>query len=320
VIDAAFGLLASPWVPWILSALIVAGAVAIWLDFRWRRLEPVLMGLEEAIAAVESCEGQASFRQRFPILFKRLADNPVVGDLWRAYAPTLAPAASSEDAIGYTRRPAESFDEALLAMAGINLRFYHAVPNLLVGAGLLFTFIGLVAALYFASAGVAASDVQTAQTALRELLAAATFKFATSIAGLASSLVFSWREKAQLHRAQRLLGRFCSALEARMVPITGESVAAAMLGELRQHGALLRRLTRDLFVRLPEGVEEGIADEIGRAVQPLREALDEAAPQLRRIVEPIADIVAAELAERIAAASAQPSRQPQEPLEAERGR
>jgi hypothetical protein len=105
-----------------------------------------------------------------------------------------------------------------------------------------------------------------------------------------------------------------------MVPVTGESVAAAMLNELRQHGALLRRLTRDLFVRLPEGVEEGIAGEIGRAVQPLREALDEAAPKLRRIVEPIADIVAAELAERIAAASTPPARQPPEPLEAERAR
>jgi hypothetical protein len=297
-VDTVFGLLASPWVPWALSTLIVAAAVAIWLDFRWRRLEPVLQGLEDAIRTVEGSEGQASFRQRFPTLFRRLADNPVVGDAWRAYAPTLSSAPNSEDAVGYTRRPAESFDESLLAVAGINLRFYHAVPNLLVGAGLLFTFVGLVAALYFASAGVAADDVQKAQAALRELLAAATFKFVTSIAGLGSSLVFSWREKAQLHRAHRLIGHFCSALEARMVPVTGESVAAAMLAELRSHGALLRRLTRDLFVRLPEGVEEGIAAEIGRAIQPLREALNEAAPQLRRLAVPLMDIVAAELMAR----------------------
>ncbi len=295
-VHTVFTLLASPWVPWALSALIVAAAAAIWLDFRWNRLEPVLQGLEEAIRTVEGCEGQASFRQRFPTLFRRLAENPVVGEAWRAYAPTLSSIPTTEDAVGYTRRPAESFDETLLVAAGINMRFYHAVPNLLVGAGLLFTFVGLVAALYFASAGVAADDVGKAQSALRELLAAATFKFVTSIAGLGSSLVFSWREKDQLHRAHRLLGRFCSALEARMAPVTGESVAAAMLTELRSHGALLRRLTRDLFIRLPEGVEEGIAAEIGRAVQPLREALAEAAPQVRRLAEPIADIIAAELA------------------------
>ncbi len=314
MIDIAFGLLASPWLPWALSALIVAAAAAIWLDFR-RRLEPVLLGLDEAIRIVESCEGQASFRQRFPSLFKRLADNAVVGEVWRAYAPTLAPAANSEDAVGYTRRPAESFDESLLSMAGINLRFYHAVPNLLVGAGLLFTFIGLVAALYFASSGVAADDVQKAQHALRDLLGAATFKFVTSIAGLASSLVFSWREKAQMHRAQRLLGRFCSALEARMAPVTGESVAAAMLAELRQHGVFLRRLTRDLFVRLPEGVEENIAAEIGRAMQPLREALADAAPQLRRVAEPIVELMAAELAERVTAPVQRPAPADSEPAQ-----
>ena len=41
-----------------------------------------------------------------------------------------------------------------------------------------------------------------------------------------------------------------------------------------------------------------IAAEVGHAVQPLREALIEAAPQLRRIAGPIAEIIAAELAQR----------------------
>jgi hypothetical protein len=296
VIDSLFTYLAQAWVPWALSALILVAAVLIWLDFRWRRLEPLLRGLDEAIAIVEESEGQASFRQRFPQIFQRLAANPVVGETWRAFAPTLAPAPNNDDAMGYTRRPSESFNEALLGSAGVNQRFYGAVPNLLVGAGLLFTFIGLVAALYFASAGVAASNVEVAQRALRDLLAAATFKFVTSIAGLGSSLVFSWREKAQLYRAHSKLAHFCSALEARMIPVTSESMAGAQLVEMRQQTALLRRLTRDLFVRLPEGVEEGIAGEIARAVGPLRDALAEAAPALRRLAEPLTELLAAEIA------------------------
>jgi hypothetical protein len=190
------------------------------------------------------------------------------------------------------------------------------VPNLLVGAGLLFTFIGLVAALYFASAGVAASNVEIAQRALRDLLAAATFKFVTSIAGLASSLVFSWREKAQLHRVQTRLAHFCSALEARMMPVTSESMAGAQLAEMRQQTTLLRRLTRDLFVRLPEGVEEGIAGEIGRAVAPLREALAEAAPALRRLAEPLTEMLAAEIATARAVAASEARRRDDEQLRA----
>ena len=52
MIDLAFGFFAMSWVPWTLSALLIAGALGIWLDFR-RRLGPVLAGLEDALRVVE---------------------------------------------------------------------------------------------------------------------------------------------------------------------------------------------------------------------------------------------------------------------------
>ena len=215
----------------------------------------------------------------------------MLGEVWRAYAPTIAPAPGQEDALGYTRRPQESINEGLLALAGVNLRFYHAVPNLLVGTGLLFTFLGLVAALYFASRGVAAAAVQEAQAALRELLSAATFKFVTSIAGLGSSMLFSWREKALLYRLQRRLAALCAALEARMVPLTAESIGIAQLAELRLQQQELQKLGRSLLVKVPETVEERLAEELAAAVQPLRQATAAAAGRLSRIDEWLLDIV-----------------------------
>lgn len=292
VVDALFRSLSLPWVPWALSALIVGTAVVVWRDFRFAKIGPVLRGLDDAIAAVEEAEGPGAFRRRFPALFKRLAENPVVGEAWRGFAPTIAPAPGGEDApLGYTRRPQESFGEGLLALSGVNLRFFHAVPNLLVGAGLLFTFLGLVAALYFASRGVAAADVAEAQRALRELLAAATFKFVTSIAGLGSSLVFSWREKALLHRVQHRLAHLCGALEARMAPVTAESIGLAQLAELRQQQQELARLGRSLLVRVPESVEERMAEELVAAFAPLREATATAAARLARVDEWVLQLV-----------------------------
>lgn len=292
MVDAAFGWLALPWVPWALSALIVGGAALIWRDFRFRRVGPVLRGLDRALAAVVEVEGPGAFRRRFGTLYKALAENPVVGEVWRAYAPTIAPAPGQDDALGYTRRPQESFNDGLLlATAGINLRFYHAVPNLLVGCGLLFTFLGLVAALYFASRGVAAAEVQEAQAALRELLAAATFKFVTSIAGLGSSMAFSWREKALLHRVHQRLTHLCAALEERMVPVTAESVGLAQLAELRQQGVELHKLGRGALVRVPEAVEAGLAAELTAAIAPLREATAAAAAKLGRLDEWLLELV-----------------------------
>jgi hypothetical protein len=281
MIEDLFRLLARPEIPWLLSAAIACGALLLWGAFR-SRLAPVLAALDRAIAVVEETDGPASFRTRFASISRELAANPMLGEVWRAYAVTLEPAPRSGDVLGYTRRPQEHFDDRLLLATGFNLRFYQAVPNLLVGLGLLFTFIGLVAALYFASGGVRAQDVTVAQAALGDLLAAATFKFATSITGLGASILFSWREKAQLHQAHARILRFCHAIEARTVPITAESVALAQLEELRRHGTELQRLTRGGFDAVPERVEQAIAEELRAAFAPLRQALGELAARLGR--------------------------------------
>ncbi len=274
-----FAALASPILPWALSALIALVALLVWQRFR-AGLRPVLQALDRAIATIEETEGPAAFRQRFTSIFKALAENPVLGEAWRAYAGTLRPAPGSEDAIGYVRRPHEHFNDGLLALSGLNLRFYNAFPNLLVGLGLFFTFIGLVGALYFASSGVAAENVRVAQAALRDLLGAATFKFVTSIAGLGSSLLFSWREKAHLHRLYRRLARFCHALEARTVPITTAGLAAAQLEEARQQRQELARLGRGMLVQLPEGAEQRLGEELAAAFAPLRSSVRRLADRL----------------------------------------
>ena len=279
MVEALFGVFALAWVPWALSALLVLGALAIWLHFRLR-LRPVIESLDAALAAIETTSSPSTFRDRFASLDQTLAANPIIGDSWRAFAHTLVPVPGQDGALGATRAPEHDFDERILARAGVNLRLYAAVPNYLVGLGLLFTFLGLVAALYFASAGVAAASVQDAQGALRDLLAAATFKFVTSIAGLGASIAYSWREKSQLYRVGRRLGDLCTALDRRLVPITHEALGVLQLDELKAHGALLRRLGRSLHVTIPETIEERLASELIAAVKPMREGFAAAALRL----------------------------------------
>src|SRR4051812_50158791 len=91
--------------PWTLSALIAGTALALWLDFRLRRVEPVLRGLDDAIAAVEEAEGPGAFRRRFGSVFQRLAENPVLGEVWRAQAPPPPPPPPPGEAPGDTPPP-----------------------------------------------------------------------------------------------------------------------------------------------------------------------------------------------------------------------
>lgn len=288
MIETAFGFFALPWVPWALSALLVLGAVAIWLYFRWH-LRPVLAGLADALAVIEGARSAAGFRDRFPTIDRRLAANPIIGEAWRGFAPTVVAVPGRDDTLGATRRPVDDLNDGILATAGVNLRFYMAVPNYLVGLGLLFTFLGLVAALYFASAGVTAANIQDAQGALRDLLTAATFKFVTSIAGLGASIVYSWREKDQLYQVGRCLSRLCAALEERLVPVSPEYLGMMQLDELKTQNALMRRIGRNLHVTVPETVEERLAAELLDAVQPMREGFAQAALRLAHLDEKLTD-------------------------------
>jgi len=298
LVDQLFAVLALPWLPWLLAAGIIVLALVLWQRFL-ARLRPLRRALQRAIELVDRGEGTASFKQRFPAIFEGLAQDPVLGRPWRGYAGSFTPVPGNDQALGAPRPPQAVFDDALFARVGLNLRFYQAVPNILVGIGLLFTFVGLVAALHFASAGVTAADVREAQGALKELLAAATFKFATSIAGLAASLVFSWREKVHLHAVQADIRRFCGLLEERLVPLTPETLLVAQVEETRRINQRLGQLSRSLIVRAPEGVESRLAEELTLATRPLKGALERVARRFETLDERVAgELVAASRAVR----------------------
>lgn len=298
VVDRLFAVLALPWLPWLLAVAIIGLAVVLWQRFL-ARLRPLRRALARAIELLDRGEGTASFKQRFPAIFEGLAQDPVLGRPWRAYAGSFTPVPGNEHALGTAKPPQAVFNDSLFARVGLNLRFYQAVPNILVGMGLLFTFIGLVAALHFASAGVTAADVREAQGALRELLAAATFKFATSIAGLAASLVFSWREKVHLHAAQAEIRKLCGLLEERLVPLTPETLLVAQVEETRRINQRLGQLGRSLIVRAPEGVEARLAEELTLATRPLKGALQKVARRFETLDERVmGELVAASQAVR----------------------
>lgn len=74
---------------------------------------------------------------------------------------------------------------------GVSFAMYRQMPEFFVSAGLVLTFCGLVAGLYFASRGLLAADLAVAKDALNKLLAASTFKFMTSIAGIGGALILT---------------------------------------------------------------------------------------------------------------------------------
>ena len=141
-------------------------------------------------------------------------------------------------------RPSAYITLASLERSGLRLGLMQALPNYFVGLGLVLTFLGLIAGLWFATQGMRTADMAEARAALVQLLNSATFKFLTSVAGIAMSLVVSLAFRISIQSLRHRLDRLCDRIEevaARAAPqaeappsLNGGAVLAERVGLLIQ--------------------------------------------------------------------------------------
>lgn len=222
-------------------SLIMIGVGALFMLYFWLiRMVPLLGMLRRMRAIVLARADGEAFVEQFDEVERAFLNNRVLAHSWREFRDTLIrsdePGAPGEPAepIRYSIRPAHYLNRRTAEEGGHNLGFLQALPHFFVGFGLLFTFFGLVAALFFAVEGVSSPDLSVAQAALRDLLHAATFKFLTSVSGLGISLLLGIGNRLLLHRLDLGFSRLCEALEGRMTYISTETIAYDQFRELRR--------------------------------------------------------------------------------------
>lgn len=149
---------------------------------------------------------------------------------------------------------------ALLAKR-VNLALYEAMPNILIGVGLLFTFIFLAMALAEAIPAVKGSDPEAIKKAISGLLENASGKFLTSITGMFCSLVWTFLSKKNLEGLDDEIEELCVAMQ-RHVEDTGSEAAisaqidilSGILEESREQVGQLKRFETDFAVAIGEAM------------------------------------------------------------------
>lgn len=147
----------------------------------------------------------------------------------------------------------------------MNLSLFETMPNILIGAGLMFTFIFLSLAL--TDAGRAMDVNSERDAAMKSLIANAGGKFITSIIGLFCSLSWNWRAKVKIDELQSRMFELHAALR-KIAPDTAaqaivkrqHSIFKEMLAESREQVGQLKRFETDIAV--------AIAKAIGNELQP----------------------------------------------------
>ncbi len=261
-----------------LALFVIAVASALW--FWLHHIAPWLKSLKRAEARVAEAADAAAFLDRFADIDAAIGDDERLGHGWGEFRESLIipEGGNARGVIRNTARPQLYLNVPAAVEAGLPLPSYLALPNVFVGLGLLFTFIGLVAALHFAAEGVTSADVAEAQQSLQSLLKAATFKFMTSITGVFISLALSWFFRGLVRKLQMRFEGLCTALEKRLDYVSAASLADEQLQELSRQTLQLERFNTDFAVELAQVLDDRLnrtfTASLAQAVQPVVQAVE----------------------------------------------
>jgi methyl-accepting chemotaxis protein len=161
----------------------------------------------------------------------------------------------------------------------INLPLFESMPNLLIGFGLMCTFIFLSLAIYSATAGLATGGADP-QKALEHLLSSAAGKFVTSIAGLLCSLIWSWAAKSLFQRVEQSIGQLIADLKSiasdnasEVAIATQISLFKEILHQEREQVGQLKRFETDLAVAIAKATDSALSPALNKLASDMSAAI-----------------------------------------------
>tara|TARA_R110000751_G_scaffold10055_2_gene37189 strand:+ start:14844 stop:16949 length:2106 start_codon:yes stop_codon:yes gene_type:complete len=271
-----------------LASLIFAFAVGMAVAFGLCHVMPVLLTLRFSTGRINrgvkrrSAPGEVrrNFASNFEKLRPMLERNHLLGHAWAEFVETLYDT-NSESEIRNTVRPQAFFNTGLARERFGGLKMISSVPGYFVGVGLLLTFIGLVIALYKAGNAASAANAEAMVGEMGGLLQIATFKFATSIAGLGASIVLSIIFKWYAIVIEGSFDQFNAALERSLLYESPQSISLEMKRTLRDQLEQLKDITQgQFFTRMGETMAPRLSEAISLAMKPVADNIESAVGNL----------------------------------------
>ena len=258
--------------------IIIGVAVVNWCLFK-QKCDALRTQLQPVISHLSRIENADSMPAEFYELEDTIAQSPVMRNPWREFNETLLLVGehhiTDREVIVNTRRPQQFFSDQTIIRPNLDVRYFNSVPNKLTGLGILGTFLGLVAGIYLASSGIGSNNIDEAKEALSHLLDGASLAFLTSIAGLITSMVFSWREKKLSHTLKGLLNQWNDLLEQRLEFVSSERLNTEILKESRSQSQALNSFSTDLAVSLGQVLNEQVSQPLNETLGNIQQALEQ---------------------------------------------
>lgn len=191
---------------------------------------------------------------------------------WEEFKETLID--ESATPISNASRPQEFYRYAINGQTWLD--FW---ANIAVGVGLLFTFLGLVAALKFANDGLASGDMESMQESLQKLLAASSAKFITSVVGVFISISLKISKFLFQKSIQKNMQSLCAKIEKGLLFTPPQAIAAKQEKHAEQQSELLKNLGTDIGLQFQQALKP-ISDTVIKAAETQSTAITDGISQV----------------------------------------
>lgn len=265
--------------------------VSVWAYFFWylpavRSVVTGLGGLNAALSQEPIVWSQVN--ERVGTVFKA---HPNLASSWiETQGRVIELSISGQSKAAMFGSPKDLWNPSELLSRRFNLGLAEAVPNILVGVGLFFTFVFLSWALVDTTAALtqAGTTVKQTEEAISNLLKVAGCKFLTSLAGLSASIIWTYKSKKALRPLGDACDAFLATLATVVTPCGGEKVmlrqlelaaddvglSEELLGEAREQTGTFKRFETDLAVTLAGAITKSFAPQMEAMTERLVASID----------------------------------------------
>ena len=222
-------------------------------------------------------------------------DKAKFAEAWQEFADSLITHQHNENQkiVYKTDEASFFFSEDRLLGQYMNLRFWNSIPAILVGFGILGTFVGLVWGL------IPFSDTDFQKTeeiknAIEELLSGVSTAFVTSVWGMIASLFFNGIEKLAIGGVSSEIANLQRSLDKIFTLTVAQQIAFRQEEELAQQTAVLKSLFTDFGNDIKSAMREGrqeILSELNKTVEAFSTTiLEQLRPILEKLMEAIEEL------------------------------
>ena len=271
----------------IVAFAILIGSALIWAIPILRLHLAFTRHMDRAIATVRRATANAgwSAEDMLAAADEALSNNAFLAELWRPYRAALRPDPRLESRFvnpvdpqawfAYERLPGRGYEKWASTLAGVTLTL-----------GLLFTFVGLTAALF--KVGDVGTDTTKLREAISEILRISSAKFITSMAGILAYIAWTLVARSYASVQAKLAHRLASAIQGLSAPITPESILLDGLEESRRQTSRLKTLADDMAVALDASLNKVLGARLDGLPALFGDALQ---PALERSVRPVVEAI-----------------------------